>query len=131
MLDNELVLIAPPTLRLSERRTEELDEMNCRWSATEDMLDAVRGLDVLYVTRIQQERFGDPLEYERVRNAYQIDISIVDHGKPGMIVMHPLPRVNEIHTSLDASPQAAYFEQAKNGVTVRKALLAMLLGAVP
>jgi len=66
-----------------------------------------------------------------VRNAYQIDIGIVDHGKPGMIVMHPLPRVNEIHPSLDASPQAVYFEQAKNGVTVRKALLAMLMGAVP
>ena len=80
------------------------------------MLAAVKGVDVLYVTRIQQERFGDPLEFERVRNTYHIDISIIGHGKPGMIVMHPLPRVNEIHPSLDASPQAAYFEQARNGV---------------
>ena len=130
MLGNEMVLISPPTLRLPERRREELDEMHCEWSETDDMLEAVKTVDVLYVTRIQQERFGDPLEFERVKNTYQIDITIVDHGKPGMIVMHPLPRVNEIHPSLDASPQAAYFEQARNGVTVRKALLAMLMGAL-
>jgi len=130
MLGNELVLISPPTLRLSERRIAEIDEMRCEWAETDDMNAAVKDLDVLYVTRIQQERFGDPFEFERVKNAYQIDISIVDRGKPGMIVMHPLPRVNEIHPSLDRSPQAAYFEQAKNGVTVRKALLAMLMGAV-
>jgi len=129
MLGNEMVLISPPTLRLSERRTAELDEMRCEWAETDDMHSAIKDVDVLYVTRIQQERFGDPFEFERVKNAYQIDISIVEHGKPGMIVMHPLPRVNEIHPSLDASPQAAYFEQAKNGVTVRKALLAVLMGA--
>lgn len=131
MLKNELVLISPPTLRLPERRREELDAMHCEWSETDDMLEAVKNLDVLYVTRIQQERFGDPFEFERVKNTYQIGIEIVDHGKPGMIVMHPLPRVNEIHPSLDASPQAVYFEQARNGVTVRKALLALLMGAVP
>jgi aspartate carbamoyltransferase catalytic subunit len=130
MLGNEMVLISPPTLRLSERRTAELDEMHAEWSETDDMYEAVKDVDVLYVTRIQQERFGDPFEFERVKNAYQIDLSIVDKGKPGMIVMHPLPRVNEIHPSLDASPQAAYFEQAKNGVTVRKTLLAVLMGAV-
>jgi aspartate carbamoyltransferase catalytic subunit len=129
MLGNELVLISPPLLRLSERRIEELDELRCEYAETEDLFAAIKDLDVLYVTRIQQERFGDPLEFERVKNAYQIDLTIVDRGKPGMIVMHPLPRVNEIHPSLDASPQAAYFEQAKNGVTVRKALLAVLMGA--
>jgi aspartate carbamoyltransferase catalytic subunit len=131
ILGNELTLISPPTLRLPERRREELDDVRCEWSETDDMLEAVRELDVLYVTRIQQERFGDPLEFERVRNAYQVDATIVEVAKKGMIVMHPLPRVNEIHPSLDASPQAAYFEQARNGVTVRKALLAMLMGAVP
>lgn len=131
ILGNELTLISPPTLRLPERRREELDDVRCEWSETDDMLEAVRELDVLYVTRIQQERFGDPLEFERVRNAYQVDATILEVAKKGMIVMHPLPRVNEIHPSLDASPQAAYFEQARNGVTVRKALLAMLMGAVP
>jgi aspartate carbamoyltransferase catalytic subunit len=131
MLGNELVFVSPPTLQLPDRHVEEIDALSCRWSRTEDVDAAVRDLDVLYVTRIQQERFGDPFEFERVRNAYQIDIGIVAKGKPGMIVMHPLPRVNEIHPNLDASPQAAYFEQAKNGVTVRKALLALLMGAVP
>ncbi len=130
MLGNELVFISPPTLRLSERRTEELDELHCEWAETDDMNAAIKDVDVLYVTRIQQERFGDPFEFERVKNAYQIDLSIIERGKPGMIVMHPLPRVNEIHPSLDSSPQAVYFEQAKNGVTVRKALLAILMGAV-
>ncbi len=131
MLGNELVLISPPALRLAERRIEELREMRCSFGECEDMLDAVRDLDVLYVTRIQQERFGDQLEFERVRNAYQVDVSILERAKPGMIVMHPLPRVQEIHPSLDASPQAAYFEQARNGVTVRKALLSVLTGAAP
>lgn len=130
-LGNELVLISPPALELPAPRKEELVERGVRWRETEDLDDELPGLDVLYVTRIQQERFGDPLEYERVRNAYQVDASILDRTKPTMIVMHPLPRVNEIHTSLDASPQAAYFEQARNGVTVRKALLSILLEALP
>ncbi|MCE9634633.1 MAG: aspartate carbamoyltransferase [Planctomycetes bacterium] len=130
-LGNELVLISPPELQLPALRREELSEHDVRFMETEDLDAAIPGLDVLYVTRIQQERFGDPLEFERVRNAYQIDITILDHAKPTMIVMHPLPRVNEIHPSLDASPQAAYFEQARNGVTVRKALLSILLERLP
>ena len=131
MLGNDLVLISPQTLRLSTRRLDELVEMRVSCSETDDMEGSVGDLDVLYVTRIQHERFGDPLEYERVKNAYQVGASIVDIGKPGMIVMHPLPRVTEIHPSLDASPQAAYFEQARNGVTVRKALLSLLMGVRP
>ena len=130
-LGNELVLISPPELQLPPLRREELSEHGVRFMETEDLDGSIPGLDVLYVTRIQQERFGDPLEFERVRNAYQIDASILDHAKPTMIVMHPLPRVNEIHPSLDASPQAAYFEQARNGVTVRKALLSILLERLP
>jgi len=130
-LGNDLVLVSPQALRLPRRRLDELDERGVRWTETTEMLDAVPALDVLYVTRIQQERFGDPLEYERVKNTYQVDLSVLDRAKPGMVVMHPLPRVTEIHPSLDASPQAAYFEQARNGVTVRKALLALLMGALP
>ena len=130
-LGNELILISPPSLQLPARRVEEMVEGKVRFEETNDLESALGTLDVLYVTRIQQERFGDPLEYERVRGAYQIDASILDRSKPSMIVMHPLPRVNEIHPSLDASPQAAYFEQARNGVTVRKALLSVLLEATP
>ena len=131
MLGNELALIAPPTLRLSSRRIAELRDRKVPVRETENLEDVIRDLDVLYVTRIQQERFGDPLEYERVRNTYQVDPAAIEPARPTMIVMHPLPRVNEIHPSLDSSPQAAYFEQARNGVTVRKTLLALLLEALP
>jgi aspartate carbamoyltransferase catalytic subunit len=130
-LGNDLVLVAPPELQLPPQRREELVEHGSRFEEAGDLDAVLGGLDVLYVTRIQQERFGDPLEYERVRNAYQVDASILDRSKPSIVVMHPLPRVNEIHPSLDATPQAAYFEQAKNGVTVRKTLLAILLEALP
>ena len=130
MLGNELVLISPDSLRLPPRHVEELETRGAAYEETTDLAAAIGSLDVLYVTRIQQERFADPLDFERVRNVYQVDRAMVDRGKEGMIVMHPLPRVNEIHPSVDASPRAAYFEQAKNGVTVRKALLALLMGAV-
>lgn len=130
-LGNDLVLVSPPSLQLPAPRKEELVEKGVRWEETDDLEQVLPQLDVLYVTRIQQERFGDPLEYERVRNAYQVDASTLDRAKPTTIVMHPLPRVTEIHPSLDSSPRAAYFEQARNGVTVRKALLATLLEALP
>jgi aspartate carbamoyltransferase catalytic subunit len=129
-LGNELILISPESLRLTPRRLEELAATGADYRETESLDAELPSLDVLYVTRIQQERFGDPLEFQRVRDAYQVDLSTLGRAKAGMIVMHPLPRVNEIHPSLDASPQAAYFEQARNGVTVRKAILAMLLGAI-
>jgi aspartate carbamoyltransferase catalytic subunit len=129
-LGNELVLISPESLRLPKRYVEELDALGVPYEQTTDLNAEIESLDVLYVTRIQQERFVDPLDFERVRNAYQVERQLVDRGKDGLIVMHPLPRVNEIHPNVDDSPRAAYFEQAKNGVTVRKALLALLMGAV-
>ncbi len=130
MLGNDLVLIAPTSLRLPKRHIAELDVLNASYEETADLPNAIPTLDVLYVTRIQRERFADPLNYERVKNVYQINRAAVDTGKNELIVMHPLPRVNEIHPDVDASPRAAYFDQAKNGVTVRKALLALLMGAV-
>ncbi|MDH3285864.1 MAG: aspartate carbamoyltransferase, partial [Acidobacteriota bacterium] len=130
LLGNELLLVAPDSLRLQQRWIDELEAQGASYEETESLADALPRVDVLYVTRIQQERFADPLDYERVRNAYQVNREAVDRGKDGMIVMHPLPRVQEIHPSVDESPRAAYFEQAKNGVTVRKALLALLMGAL-
>ncbi len=130
MLGNELILISPDSLRLPHRRVGELRERGTPYEETPNLAGAIPELDVLYVTRIQRERFVDPLDYERVKNAYQVDRATVDQGREGMIVMHPLPRVNEIHPDVDSSPRAAYFEQAKNGLTVRKALLALLMGAI-
>jgi aspartate carbamoyltransferase catalytic subunit len=130
VLGNELVLISPPSLRLSRQRVAELDDLGTKYEETKDLAAAIGSLDVLYVTRIQQERFPEPLEYERVKNAYRVDPATVAGAKDRMIVMHPLPRVQEIDPSLDSSERAVYFEQARNGVIVRKALLATVLGAL-
>ena len=86
-------------------------------------------VDILYTTRIQKERFPDPVEYEKVRNAYRLDRKALSIYPRPVTVMHPLPRVNEIAVDLDDYEGAAYFLQAKNGVTVRKTLLSLLLGA--
>src|SRR3989344_5148361 len=82
--------------------------------------------DILYVTRIQKERFPDEIEYQKVKNAYVIDKKTLAKAKPGMKIMHPLPRVNEISPDVDETGAALYFEQAANGIPVREALLAML-----
>ena len=95
---------------------------------TESLYEVSRELDVLYVTRIQKERIPDPLDYEKVKNVYILTEKLLDHVKPDLKILHPLPRVNEIDPSLDRHPQAEYFQQSKNGVTVRKALLSLVLG---
>ena len=87
-------------------------------------------IDVLYVTRIQKERFPDAAEYAKVKGAYKIDLKTLKNAKKDMIVMHPLPRVDEIAPEVDDTPQALYFRQVSNGVFVRMALLSLVLGAV-
>lgn len=129
MLGNELTLVSPESLRLPAGRLVEIQEKGVDVRETDVLEERIHELDVLYVTRIQQERFGDPLDFERVRNAYQVDEATLANAPQDMIVMHPLPRVQEIHPEVDQSPRAAYFEQARNGVTVRKALLSLVLGA--
>ena len=80
------------------------------------------------MTRIQQERFTDPHEFERVRDAYRLDLEVLEGAPPGVAILHPLPRVSEIAPEVDTHPHAAYFRQAHYGVAVRKALVALLLG---
>jgi aspartate carbamoyltransferase catalytic subunit len=82
------------------------------------------------MTRIQKERFSDPLDYERVRNSYVLRESMLEPAKPTLRILHPLPRVNEIAIDVDENPKAYYFTQALNGVFVRQALLASILGVV-
>ena len=93
------------------------------------LADALPGADVLYVTRIQKERFADPADYEKLAGAYVLDAQAMTQAKADMIVLHPLPRVDEIATDVDADPRARYFEQMENGMYVRMALLALVLGA--
>jgi len=94
---------------------------------TEDLTHVVPDLDVLYVTRIQKERFPDPQEYAKVAGTYRVDAALLRDAKKGLIVMHPLPRVDEVAPDVDPTPHARYFEQAFNGVPVRMALLSLIL----
>jgi aspartate carbamoyltransferase catalytic subunit len=128
--DARMVFISPPSLRLPDYYLEELTEQAVNWKMATDVFPACRDLDALYVTRIQRERFPDPLEFERVKNVYRLDRSFLDEVPEDMAILHPLPRVNEISPDLDAFPQSVYFRQAHNGVTVRKTLLAAVLGAL-
>jgi aspartate carbamoyltransferase catalytic subunit len=84
--------------------------------------------DVLYATRIQKERFEDPIEYERLRDSYILTSASLTYAKPDMVIMHPLPRVGEIAMEIDSDPRAAYFRQVEYGVFIRMALLALVMG---
>jgi len=90
--------------------------------------DVIENADVLYVTRVQKERFSDLSQYEEVRNQYEITPELMEAAKEKMVIMHPLPRVGEIHYGVDADPRAAYFRQVQNGMYIRMALLAAVLG---
>jgi aspartate carbamoyltransferase catalytic subunit len=126
--DNELFLVSPQSLRLPREFLEELDARGTVYSEDENFFSIAPDVDILYTTRIQQERFPDPVEYEKVKNAYRIDRAAIERIGGNVTVMHPLPRLNEIARDLDEFPGSAYFDQARNGVTVRKAVLSLLLG---
>ncbi|MFH1133993.1 MAG: aspartate carbamoyltransferase [Nanoarchaeota archaeon] len=127
----KMVFISPPELRMPRDDLQHLDEHGIDYDEVEDLLPAIPRLDVLYNTRIQKERFPDPAEYEKVKGVYRLDRSILGHVKPSLRILHPLPRVDELSPELDSTEHAVYFQQAANGIPVRKALLAMVLGEAP
>ncbi len=94
----------------------------------DDLARSLHKADVVYMTRVQKERFADPKQYEKLKNFYILNRQLVEQSKPHLVVMHPLPRVDEIDIDVDAMPNAAYFRQMRNGVYVRMALLAKVLG---
>ncbi len=126
--DNELFLVSPTSLRMPASFIDELDDRGTVYTEDEDFFSIASDVDIIYTTRIQQERFPDPIEYEKVKNAYRIDRAAIERIGGNVTLMHPLPRLNEISTDLDDFPGSAYFDQARNGVTVRKAVLSLLLG---
>ncbi len=126
---SEIVLSSPTALRLPEHHLEELRRLGARVREEPTLAKAVRDADVLYVTRIQKERFADEAEYRAVAGSYRIDSSVLAHAKSRLIVMHPLPRAGEIAPEVDATPHAAYFRQAFLAVPVRMALLHGILSA--
>ena len=120
---NELVLISPPGLRMSEDVIGSLAQTHQGVQETGDFAGAIAGLDVLYQTRIQAERFESPEEYERYRGVYVVTAEVMHRLPEHAILMHPLPRAGEIDPLVDADPRAAYFRQARNGLWVRMAVL--------
>ena len=125
---NTINLVSPKGLDMPGEVVEYLKNAGMLGTACHSLEDILPETDVLYVTRIQKERFPDPVEYEKVAGIYRVDSPLVAMGPEKMIIMHPLPRVNEIAPEVDALPQAKYFTQAFNGVPVRMALLSMLIG---
>jgi aspartate carbamoyltransferase len=120
--------VSPEILRLPREVMDEVAEKGIPQAEFRSLEEVLPGTDVLYVTRVQKERFEDPADYEKVKGAYVIDPEIMKAAKQDMIVMHPLPRVGEISVDFDDDPRAAYFRQMEYGLYVRMALLAMVLG---
>ena len=129
MFDARITLVSPGFLRLPAEHRRAMESRGVEYREAENLEEAVPEADVLYMTRVQQERFTDPLEYERFKDAYTLDLGILKKARDEVVILHPLPRVREIAPEVDAHPHAAYFRQAHYGVAVRKALLALLLGA--
>lgn len=129
LLGAELIFISPETLKMPKEIVRDCQELGAEPKSFTNLERAIKDVDVIYVTRIQKERFPDPTEYSRVVGSYRIDIDLLKHAKENVIVMHPLPRVNEIDPEVDKTKHALYFRQAFYGVPVRMALLSLLLGA--
>jgi aspartate carbamoyltransferase catalytic subunit len=126
----DIHFVAPEELRMPDERLAELDELGGSYTETDDIEDVIGDVDAIYATRIQEERFPDPDEYRRVKGSYRLDEDLLSKAKKSMVVLHPLPRREEIHASVDETPHAAYFDQAAAGVPVRMALLGLLLGVI-
>lgn len=120
--------VAPPSLQMPGYILDAFKANKIRFSMHERLEEILDKVDILYMTRIQGERFPDQMEYEKVKDVYRLTKTMLAEVKPTMRVLHPLPRVNEIATDVDDTPYAYYFEQAQNGLYVRQAVLAMVLG---
>jgi aspartate carbamoyltransferase catalytic subunit len=120
--------VAPEELKMPDEYKLYLRNLGLDYYETADLNEVINMADIIYMTRVQRERFSDPMEYEKVKNAYVLYDHMLSETKPGMKILHPLPRVNEINTDVDANEKAYYFEQALNGVFTRQAIICTLLG---
>ena len=124
----DITLVSPPTLRMPDPIKSDLSSKGTIVRETPDLSEVIDNVDVLYMTRIQRERFPDPVEYQKVASSYRITPESLAGSRENLIIMHPLPRVDEISPSVDDTAHARYFQQSFYGVPVRMALLKMLLG---
>lgn len=120
--------ISPEELKMPDEFKLYLDNLGLKYYEHTDFTDIISKADIIYMTRVQRERFSDPIEYEKVKNVYVLRNSMLKKTKENMRILHPLPRVNEIHQDVDSNHKAYYFEQALNGVFTRQAILCSLLG---
>ena len=126
--DVRFTFVSPEILRLPLDYMNQVIDSGKQARETYNVADVIGGADVIYVTRVQKERFTDLAQYESVKDFYRITPDLMAEAKANAIVMHPLPRVNEIDVRVDSDPRAAYFRQVKNGMYIRMALLAAVLG---
>ena len=130
LYDCDLNFISPPSLKMNKEVLNYLNEKNIQYKEFKDVMDVINDLDVLYVTRIQKERFPDPTEYLKLKGSYKIDLSTIKNVKESFIIMHPLPRLDEIAYEVDNTKHAKYFKQPYYGLLVRMALISLILGLI-
>lgn len=119
--------IAPDELKMPEEYKIFCKKHNIKYTESTELHDNFNDADILYMTRVQRERFQDLMEYERVKNVYTLKNEMLEHSKPNLRILHPLPRVTEIDMDVDASEKAYYFQQAQNGLYVRQAIVSKVL----
>jgi aspartate carbamoyltransferase catalytic subunit len=128
LYETEFYFVAPDILRMPDYILDEVRASGHTFTEMTDMHEIIGEVDVIYMTRVQKERFEDPAQYEQVKDLYAIDPQVMSQAKEDMVLMHPLPRVYEIAIEVDDDPRAAYFRQMENGMYIRMALLAAVLG---
>lgn len=122
----EFAFVAPPALAMPEYITEELSDAGCAYQIMPSLEAAIEWADILYMTRVQRERF-DEQEFAKIQGKFNLDAAMLAHAKSNLRILHPLPRVDEIHPDVDTTPHAYYFQQAANGVYARQAILSLIL----
>ncbi|MCX7985656.1 MAG: aspartate carbamoyltransferase [Bacteroidales bacterium] len=122
--------VSPRELMMPEEYKLHLQKLNLSYYEHTDLNEFINEADIIYMTRVQKERFSDPLEYEKTKNVYILRSEMLKNTKPNMRILHPLPRVNEIDVEVDEHEKAYYFAQAQNGLYVRQAIIASVLGVI-
>lgn len=127
----EFFFVAPDEMRMPEEYRLYCKRKNIPYTERTDFgSDVLKQADIIYMTRVQKERFTDPMEYERVKNVYTLRNAMLEGSKDNLRILHPLPRVNEIDQDVDTNPKAYYFEQARNGLYARQAIICDALGMI-
>lgn len=126
----EMTFVSPPELKMPSEIVRDLQKNKISVKETDSLEEIIGEVEVLYMTRVQRERFPDPEEYEKVKNRLKVTGDLLKNADPNLKILHPLPRVNEISPEVDATPHARYFQQAFYGVPIRMALLALAMGVI-